>query len=208
MKQVILGPAVLVTIATVLSLAPIASAATTADSELTQTINAGVLSTSILDAGGLPVASPSFAMSNTTASTTTTQTSTGAFGSDTQRITVDNPGSATGGWTLALAGATSAQWSGSAGSYPYNASTSGAGQLSITSSGTVTALVGGVTNVSGATAATFSDTVSAITIMSASSAAASNWNGYITGVGLSQTIPAGTPAGSYSIDMVQTITAV
>ncbi len=47
-------------------------------------------------------ASPSFAMTAKTASTTAVQTSTGTFGTATQRITVDNPGASSTGWTLTL----------------------------------------------------------------------------------------------------------
>ena len=55
------------------------------------------------DSGGAVVASPSFAM-GAVAVSTSTQTSTGTFGSNSQRITVDNPNGSTNGgaWTLAL----------------------------------------------------------------------------------------------------------
>lgn len=79
---------------------PSVYAATTADSKLTQTINAGVLSTDVRNSGGSVVGSPSFAMSTMTVSTSQ-QTSTGTFGDNNQRITVDNPGGANNGWTLA-----------------------------------------------------------------------------------------------------------
>ncbi len=46
-----------------------------------------------------------------------------------------------------------------------------------------------------------------ITLISAAAASADIWNGYVTGIGLSQAIPAAQPLGSYSIDMTQTITA-
>ena len=49
---------------------PVAYAATTANSQLTQSIAAGALNTSILEGSGAPVASPSFAMTAKTASTT------------------------------------------------------------------------------------------------------------------------------------------
>ncbi|MCA9342297.1 hypothetical protein KC945_02740 [Candidatus Saccharibacteria bacterium] len=49
---------------------PVAYAATTANTQLTQSIAAGALNTSILEGSGAPVASPSFAMTAKTASTT------------------------------------------------------------------------------------------------------------------------------------------
>lgn len=185
----------------------VALAATTANSQLTQQINAGTLSTSILDTTGGVVATPSFGMSATTVSNTAVQTSTGTLGTNDQRLTVDNPGAANNGWTLALAGASGAAWTSGANTYPFNAATSAQGQLSITSAGTVTPVIGGATGVSGASTSTFSNSTSSITIMDATSSAANVWNGYITGIGLSQTVPVGTPAGSYTLNLVQTLTA-
>lgn len=182
-------------------------AATEANSRLTQQINAGVLSTSILDTTGQPVANPSFGMSATTVSNTAVQTSTGALGTNEQRLTVDNPGAANNGWTLALAGAAGAKWTSGANNYSFNATASDQGQLSITSAGTVTPVIGDTTGVSGASTSTFSNTTSSITIMDAASNSADVWNGYITGIGLSQTVPVGTPVGAYTLNLVQTITA-
>lgn len=146
-------------------------------------------------------------MSATTVSNTAVQTSTGTLGTNDQRLTVDNPGAANNGWTLALAGASGAAWTSGANTYPFNAATSAQGQLSITSAGTVTPVIGGATGVSGASTSTFSNSTSSITIMDATSSAANVWNGYITGIGLSQTVPVGTPAGSYTLNLVQTLTA-
>lgn len=209
MKQGLLGLAVLVAGATGLVVAPVAWAATTADSKLTQEITAGALNTSIRDGSGLAVTAPSFPMSSTTVSNTAVQTTTGTFGDTNQRITVDNPGFATNGWTLVLAGATSAAWNDGAKTYPYNAATSDAGQLTVNPAvGTVTPVFGGTTGVTLGSSATYNGTVTAITLMQAGAAAASTWNGYVTGIGLSQTIPVSTPVGSYKLDMVQTVTAI
>lgn len=201
---------VVAAIAVVTLAVPFAYAQTTTDSEITQSITDGVISTSIRDAGGNVVVSPSFAMSSVAASTSQ-QTSTGTFGSNTQRITVDNPnGSVTGGaWTLAL-NATDpgvSQWTSGSDTYAYNGATAAAGQLTVNpASGVLTAVTGGSTGVTLGTLATFSGSTP-ITLATASSSAAAIWNGYITGIGLSQTIPPAQPVGSYTLDMTQTVTA-
>lgn len=186
---------------------PVSYAALSADSSLTQSVTAGTLSTSVRDAAGSVVASPSFGMSNTTASSTSAQTSTGTFGSATQRITVDNPGASNGGWTLALS-ATGA-WSnvGATESYPFDAATSADGQLTVDpSTATLTAVTGGATGVSQGSSATFVNGVTdSIQLLNAGATSADVWNGYLTGVGLSQTVPAGTPVDSYSLTVTQTV---
>jgi len=70
---------------------PIAYAATTATSTLSQTISNGSLSTDVRDGSNAVVGSPSFSLSSVNVSTSG-QTSTGTFGSASQRISVDNPG--------------------------------------------------------------------------------------------------------------------
>lgn len=187
-----------------------AYAQTTTDSEVTQSITNGVISTSIRDESGVIVPTPTFAMSAVVVSTSQ-QTSTGTFGSNSQRITVDNPnGSLTGGaWTLALNATIPnvSGWTSGSDTYAYNGATATAGQLTVDpSDGTLTAVTGGVTGVSLGTQSTFSGSTP-ISLVVASSAAASIWNGYVTGVGLSQTIPPSQPAGSYTLDMTQTVTA-
>lgn len=187
---------------------PFAYAQTAADSEITQAITAGNLSTSIRNASGAVVPSPTFAM-NQVAASTSMQTSTGTFGSTDQRITVDN---ASGGsiWTLALnvADPGDSEWISGSDSYPYNGATAAAGQLTVNpAAGTLAPSAGfSATGVSLGTQATFSGSGS-ITLATASAGAAPIWNGYITGIGLSQTIPASQPIGAYGIEMVQTVTA-
>ena len=139
---------------------------------------------------------------------TSQQTSTGTFGSSTQRITVDNPGGANNGWTLALA-ATNAnnKWTSGSDTYDYKG-TAAQGQLTVNANaGTITATVGGATGVTKGASAAYSGANTSILIMQASASAAKIWNGYITGVTLSQTIPAAQASGNYSLDMTQTVTA-
>jgi hypothetical protein len=201
----------LTAIALIVGLTPAVQAATTANSNLTQTINAGVLSTSILDAGGSVVASPSFAMTAGTVSTSAGQTVTGTFGSNTQRITVDNPGASNTGFTLTLAATTgpTATWTNGTNTYPFNAGTSAAGQLTVNATpGTLTPVVGAATGITKGTTATFSGgTNTPVSLLNAGATSDDVWNGYLTGVTLSQTIPAATPAGSYTIGLTQTVTA-
>ena len=188
---------------------PLAYAQTTTNSQITQQINAGVLSTSIRDGAGAVVPSPSFAMSAVSASTLQ-QTSTGTFGSAAQRITVDNPGGASNGWTLALNATTpgTGTWTSGGNTYAYNGATAAAGQLTVNPAvGTITPVVGAITGVTKGTQSTFTGTTP-ITIMQAANTAAPIWNGYLTGVGLSQTIPPAQALGTYTINMTQTVTAL
>lgn len=201
----------LAAIAFIAALSPAVQAATTADSQLTQTINAGVLSTSVLDAGGSVVVSPSFAMSAGTVSTSSQQTVTGTFGSNTQRITVDNPGASDTGFTLTIAatGGASATWTDAAKTYPFNAATAAQGQLTINAAvGTLTPVVGTATGITKGTSATFSGGANTpISLLNAGATSDNVWNGYLTGVSLSQTIPAATPVGNYAISLTQTVAA-
>lgn len=188
---------------------PSSYAALTADSELTQEVTAGTLSTSVRDASGAVVASPSFGMSSTVASSTAAATSTGTFGTNAQRISVDNPGGANSGWTLALSG--TGTWTSGSDTYPFNAATGPAGQLTVDPSVAtltpVTPSSGGTTGVTLGTSGTFNTGVSSIDLITAAASSADVWNGYITGVGLSQTVPSGTPVGNYSLTVTQTVAA-
>lgn len=186
--------------------AAVVGAATNYDSKLTQSITGSVLSTDIRDNSNQVVALPSFAMSAVSASTSQ-QTATGTFGSASQRISVDDARGNGSSWTLALNAKTpgTGTWTSGGNTYKYN-DTAANGQLTVNpTAGTITAVTGGATGVTKGTSATFSGT-GAITLMSADATASKIWNGYITGIGLSQTIPAGQAVGNYTIDMTQTVT--
>ncbi len=182
-------------------------AAPSADSVLSQQINNGILSTDIRDASGTVLVKPTFNMTAVAASTSA-QTSTGTLGAADRRLTVDNPGGANGGWTLALNATTpgTGNWTSGANSYLYNG-TATTGQLTVNPSvGTITPVTGGATGVTLGTSAAFTGT-GAITLITADATSADIWNGYVTGIGLSQAIPAGQAVGTYTIDMTQTVTA-
>lgn len=189
---------------------PSAYAALTANSTLSQTINNGTLSTDVRDASGATLSNPTFGMTAQSVSTAV-QTSTGTFGTNTQRITVDNPGGANNGFSLTLNATTpgTGVWSNGTSTYAYNGATQAAGQLTVdpsVSTWTATA-PGTTTSITKGTAATFTGT-GAITLATTSAALEDIWNGYVTGIGLSQTIPANTPSGTYTISMTQTVAAL
>lgn len=186
----------------------VVQAALTADSKLTQAINAGVISTDVRNSGGGVVGTPSFAM-NAVSASTSAQTSTGTFGDNNQRITVDNPGGANAGWTLTLNAKVpgTSKWVSGGNNYSYNGNST-TGQLTINpAAGTLTAPIGGTANVTLGSQASFTGTTP-ITLVNAAAASADIWNGYVTGIGLSQAIPAAQPLGSYTIDMTQTVAAI
>lgn len=185
---------------------PVAYAALTANSTLTQTITAGTISTDVRNASNAVVSSPSFALVARTVSTSQ-QSTTGTFGESAQRISVDNPGGANNGWTLALNSVTPAtdRWTSGGNTYLYNG-TAATGQLTVNANaGTITPLAGTTTGVTKGASTAFSG-ATPVTILDAAASSDDILNLYITGVTLSQTIPANTPAGSYSLTMVQTLT--
>ncbi len=184
-----------------------------AGSDVTQEITGGTLTAAILDSGRNAVSSPSFAMTGTNFSFSC-QTSTGTLGSGSQRLYVINP-SGTGAstaWALSLAA--TGPWSAAGGlTYAYNepaGSGCTSGQLTVNATpGTLTndcvssACTSAVVNKGSSTAMSGSTPV---TILSAPSGA-SVYRGYITGVTLSQAIPAEQPAGNYTLPVTLTAAA-
>jgi len=188
------------------------------NSNVTQTINTGTLTTAILDGSRNVVASPSAAMTAANFSFNC-QAVTGTLGSASQRLYVINPSGTTAGqtWTLTLAATGNWENTGATRSYSYNdptvaEATAGCanGQLTVNpSAGTVTtdcastacttAVItkGGSTAMSGVTPVTILTSAVGTTV----------WRGYITNIGLSQQIPAEQPADSYTLPMTLTVTA-
>src|SRR5688500_9439075 len=84
-------------------------------SNCSQVINTGTLNTDIMDASRVSVASPAVAMSGKTFSFDCQaggSASTGTFGTNTERVYVNNPDGADNGWNLTIAatGGTTALW--------------------------------------------------------------------------------------------------
>jgi hypothetical protein len=194
-----------------------------------QTISAGALSTDVLNASRVSVASPSATLSAKTFNfdcQTGGSASTGTLGTTSEREYVMNPGAANNGWTLTMAatsGAT-ALWTSGGNTFDFNdAGTSGCtdtpttetdtkpGQLTVNpSAGTLTAdcATCTVANISkGSSAAFVEGTTNSITLLNAALASDDNWRGYLYGSTLSQTIPAEQVAGAYTLSMTITVTA-
>jgi alpha-tubulin suppressor-like RCC1 family protein len=187
----------------------------------------GVLSVGIVDNAGVAVASPSLSLPSTTVSTSC-QSTNGLLGTTSQKLRVSNETSSPS-WSLSLAataGSTS-KWHHQTEPYNYDfndpsGSPSGcfsgsdgdmiAGRLTVNPAdpaALVTPKSGcSNTGISLGSAAGFSEGITdAITIVSASSSASTICYWDITGIGLTQMIPASQPAGTYTIDMTATVLA-
>ena len=181
---------------------------------LNQTVNTGTLSADILQSDdATTVAAPTVAFSALNRSFSC-QTSTGTLGDTNNKLNVTNFG-ANNGWTLTMAATTgpTATWTSGANTYKFNDATGTGctnGQLTVDPSvGTATtdcsAVCNGVTVNKGSSTAYVSGTVNTVTLLSTSSGTA--WKGYLTGIGLSQKVPASQPAGSYALPLTITVTA-
>jgi hypothetical protein len=183
------------------------------------TASAGTLSVDIVDSGGSSVADPGVTMGAISTSFSAQQ-STGTFGTTAERIRVSNT---TGNeqWTLSVAAsATTDLWTGAAGSYDFNDS-SGAtdggdadavgGQLTLdaATNGVITPESGcSSTGLTLGSSADFAEgTADTITILTAGATADTDCYWDLTNVDITQAVPAEQPAGSYTIDMVVTVTA-
>lgn len=186
-------------------------AALTDSTLFSQQINSGTLSTFIGDASGVEVTSPNVVFPAQSVSNAV-QTSVGTYGTNTERIYIDNPGGADSGWTLSLAATSgaSATWTSGGNTYPFNAASSALGQLTINATpGTLTAAVGTTTGITKGSTGTFSGgTNTPIGLLAASAGSDNIARVYLTGVTASQTIPASQVAGSYTIDFTQTAVAL
>jgi hypothetical protein len=181
---------------------------------LTQTVNPGTLSSDIMQSNGTtPVASPTVAFSALNKSLTC-QTATATLGDTNNKLYITNL-AANGGWNLAIAatGGAAATWTAGTDTYKYNDATGSGctnGQLTVDPSvATVTLDCNSActaTNVSKGTSTPFvSGTKDSITLVTDSDG--SGWKGYLTGIGLSQKVPASQASGNYALGMTLTVTA-
>lgn len=212
----------------VILLSPSASAAN--NSTLNQSINNGTLATDIRDSSRVSVPSPSVSMSAATFSyicLTGGSAPIGTLGSNSQRVYVDNPGAANNGWTLTLA-ATSGpttlwQNTGSTKNYDFNdpgssGCTDGAdtdtrgGQLTVDPSvSTITADCATCTtaNITKGSPTAYSEGVTnSVTLLNAATASDDYGRWYLTGAGISQTLPAEQAVDNYTLNLTLTITAL
>ena len=181
---------------------------------LSQTVNAGTLTTNIYQSDDTtPVASPSvsFAAINRSFSC---QTNTATLGDANNKLNVTNFGT-NNGWTLTMAatGGAASTWSDGTHTYKFNDATGSGctnGQMTVDPSGSTLTLdcnsactSTGVTK--GSSTAYVSGTTDSVTL--ASSTSGSAWEGYLTGISLSQKIPASQAAGAYTLGMTITVTA-
>jgi hypothetical protein len=198
---------------------------TSATANFTQTINPGSLTVDIVDGSYISVASPSFAMNPVTFGFTC-QTSTGTFGTASEVIYVKNPDASDTGWSVNLAASSpTAFWASAGTNMDFNdPSGSGCtdvagdadslqGQMTVDPSvGTLT--VGGcssctTTSVSKGSLAAFNEgTVNSINILTGAAASDDVGDWKLTGVAISQKIPAEQPAASdYSIALTLSVVA-
>lgn len=188
------------------------------DTQFDQDIT-GALDVQIVDAGGSVVSNPSVAFPSK-AFSGSFQSSAATLGVASQKMRVTNP-TGTETWTLNIAATSgsTASWSSGSANYDFNDATASAGdgadadsyggELTVDpSTGTIAGVSGTATiNVSlGASDAFEEGTTDSIDLMSASAGADAPGVWDLTGISLSQDIPAMQATGSYSIDM--TLTAV
>lgn len=211
-----------VTMAGVLSVGTYVFASAT--SSFTQAITGGSLSVDIVDASYVTVASPAVAMASK-AFSVVCQSSTGTFGTATEQIYVQNPGAAAGGWDVSLAGsATTAVWDGAATDFDFNdpttsGCTDGADTDSVGGQMTVNAAAGTLavgqcaacdadSVTKGASSAFSEGTTDSITIITGAAGSDDVGDWKLTGVAISQTIPAEQAVASdYDISLVLSIVA-
>ena len=186
----------------------------------------GDLGVDIVDAGGSTVATPTVAFSSIQTATTQCNTATATLGVSSQKIRIIND-LVTNGWNLSLAatGGSTSTWNSGSHNYDFNdpgGSPNGcsdgggdadayAGQLTVNAAGaTVTPAAGcSSTGLSGGSNAAFNEgTTNAITLQSADASSSRFCYWDITNIGLSQKVPSATAAGTYTMDVTLTLTAL
>jgi hypothetical protein len=212
----------------VMALSTVAGVYAASTSNFAQTINAGTLSVDIVDAWYVSVWSPSVAMSAKTFSFSCQSggsASTGTFGTASQVIYIRNPDAADNGWSVSLAAsAATAVWDSAGVDYDFNDAggsgcTDGADTDSLGGQMTVDPSVGtlatgacascATTSVTRGTSSAFVEgTTNSITLLTGASGSNDIGDWRLTGVAISQTIPAEQPAASdYDINMTLSVVA-
>ncbi len=187
----------------------------------TASVSSGTLTVDVVDSSGNVVTAPAVNM-NPGSVQITHQVVSGVLGTSGEKIRANNS-TAGGSWnmTLAATAGSTGYWDSVTADYDFNDPTplgyDGAdadllgGQLTVNPAlGTVTAQVGcSNTGLALGSSGSFNQGVlDNITLLTAGTTTATNCYWDLTGIGLSQTIPAGQAAQSYSLPMTLTVTAM
>jgi hypothetical protein len=184
--------------------------ADTTSTQFSHQITEGVLSIDIVDGAGDIVSSPTVAFGSVSY-LFAAQDTTGTLGTASEKIRVTNA-TTTAAWSLNIAatGGVSAVWSdGGTNTHPYNDITSADnGRLTIDASGATLAAVDGgctTTDITKGTSDTFvSGSVNSIDLLTAGGSADTGCRWDLTGVALTQRIPALQAVATYTLDMTLT----
>lgn len=174
-------------------------------------VDAGTLTTDIVDSGGSPVASPSMSMSSV-GFDFSSQVATGTFGTSSEKLRVSNTTSdAQWSLTIAATDGISSLWESSGGpSYDFNDPSGAQMTIDAATNGTITPQGGCTsTGLTLGSSASFSQGVTdTISLLTAGASADTDCYWDLTDIDISQSIPAEQPAESdYNLDMTITITA-
>ena len=167
---------------------------------------AGSISSDIVDSGGTTVVSPSISFSPASF-WWSSQQPTGTLGITSQKIRVSNT-SSTPNWTLSIAAAdNSSLWTNGINTYDFNDAAS-IGRMQVDPSvATITPQSGCTTNNLTKGSATYfaQGSQDSISLVVAGSSAQTNCYWDITGIAMTQSIPASQSTGSYALNMVVTV---
>jgi len=205
---------VIAAIAAVVLLAVPAVAYASNQPTLNQTVNPGTLTADILQSDDVtPVASPAVAFPAKNVAFTC-QTSAATLGDTSNKLNVTNLAT-NNGWTLTMAatGGATSKWTSGGNNYKFNDATGSGctnGQMTVDPSGATLTLdcnsaCSSASVTKGSSTAYVSGTTDTVTLATDSNGSA--FEGYFTGIALSQKIPASQPAGSYALGMTITVTA-
>lgn len=205
-----------------LCLSPIFFTSTTFASNtpsLSQSINAGALTADIYQSDdATPVASPSVSFPTQNYSFQC-KTSTATLGDSNNKVNVTNLANGINTWNLAIAatGGFTTTWSdGASHTYKFNDATGSGctnGQLTVDSSvATLTddcnsACTANDSTVSKGSSLAFDHSGGQDSVTLLSDSAGTSWEGYLTGISLSQKIPALQHSGSYTLGMTITLSS-
>ena len=183
----------------------------------------GSLSVGFVNTFGVDLSNPTTTLGTITTVTSSPQTATGSMGSSSQKLRIFND-VATNGWSASIAATAgpTALWDRTdhLAKYDFNDASGGVdggdsdslgGALTLfPNNGTLTSPFGCSTSgISLGSTASFNEgTLNSITLMNANSSAAMGCAYDLTGIGLSQAVPAAQATGTYTLDMTITVVAL